>query len=123
VNQETKSFPEIHMNIENKKASSFDQTIIEAVDQTFSKLGIKVKQTLYSSLEADYKITKEDIPVRIGDFTNALEKIFGASALLLEIDVMKTMRQKVPAFTCEVKNTNLAFGDYLESLKSFMEVS
>lgn len=123
MNQETKSFPEIHIDLENKKASSFDQTIIDAVDQTFSKLGVKVKQALYSFLEADYKLSKEDIPGRIGDFVNALEKIFGASALLLEIDVMKTMRQKVPAFTCEAKNPNLEFDDYLKSLKSFMEAS
>lgn len=79
MNQETKSFPEIHIDLENKKASSFDQTIIDAVDQTFSKLGVKVKQALYSFLAADYKLSKEDISGRIGDFVNALEKIFGAS--------------------------------------------
>jgi hypothetical protein len=120
VNQETKSFPEIHIDLENRVESSFDQTIIEVVDLTFSKLGVKVKQTLYSSLAVDYKLSKENIPSRIEEFVGALEKIFGTSALLLEIDVMKTIRQKVPAFKCETKNPNLAFGDYLKSLKSYM---
>ena len=123
MNQETKRFPVTHLELGNTKISSFDQTIIEIVDQTFSKLGLKVKQTLYSCLEADYRLRKKAIPERIGDFVSAIEKIFGSSALLLEIDVMKAIRQKVPAFTCEAKNLHLGFEDYLKSLKRFMESS
>ena len=123
VNQETKSFPATHLELGNIKMSSFNQTIIEIVDQTLSKLGLKVKQTLYVCLEADYGLRKEAIPERIGDFVIAIEKIFGSSALLLEIDVMKAIRQKVPAFTCETKNLHLKFEDYLKSLKRFMESS
>lgn len=123
MNQETKSFSEIYVDLENINETSFDQTIRQAVDLTFSKLGVKVKQTLYSSLEVDYKLSKEDIPNKIGEFVNALEKIFGTSALLLEIDVMKTIRQRIPEFKCAAKNPDLAFVDYLASLKNFMEVS
>lgn len=123
MNQEIESFAEIHMDLNNKQNLDFDQIIAEVVDQTFSKLGTKIRQTLYSTLENNYKLNKKDIPERMEEFVNALEEIFGASALLLEIDIMKNMRQKVPAFKCEATNPNLAFGDYLKSLKTFMEAS
>jgi hypothetical protein len=111
------------MELNSTPTLDFDQIIIEVVDQTFSKLGTKVRQTLYSTLENNYKLNKQDIPDRIGEFVNALEEIFGASALLIEIDVMKKMRQKVPAFKCEVNNPDLGFGGYLKSMKRFLEAS
>jgi len=123
VNQETKSLPIIQIDLDDHNASGFDQTIIEVVDLTFSKLGIRVKETFYSSLAAEYKLSKENIPVMIEEFVEALEKIFGSSALLLEIDVMKTVRKKIPEFKFEAETSNLSFVSYLKSLKSFMEYS
>lgn len=123
MNQEIKSFVEIQLDLSSNPTLDFGQIITEVVDQTFSKLGTKVRQTLYSTLENNYKLNRKDIPDRIGEFVNALEEIFGASALLLEIDLMKNMRQKVPVFKCETNNPHLAFGDYLKSLKTFMEAS
>jgi hypothetical protein len=123
VIQETKSLLELHIELENPKAPSFNQTIIEAVDLTFSKLGSKIKQTIYSSLEIDYKLSKEDIPCRTKDFVDAMEGIFGKSALLLEIDLMKNLSQKVPKFKCATSNPKLTFCEYLISLQSYMETS
>lgn len=123
MNQEIESYAEIRMDITCNQTPDFSQILIEVVDQTFSKLGTKVRQALFSTLENNYKLNRKDIPDRIGDFVNALEKIFGASALLIEIDVIKNMRQKVPTFKCESDNPNLAFGDYLNSLKRFMDAS
>ena len=123
MNQETKSLPIIQIDLDDHNASGFDQTIIEVVDLTFSKLGIRVKETFYSSLAAEYKLSKENIPVMIEEFVEALEKIFGSSALLLEIDVMKTVRKKIPEFKFEAETSNLSFVSYLKSLKSFMEYS
>jgi hypothetical protein len=91
------------------------------MDQTFSKLGVPTKHALYSFLETNYKLSKEDIPNRIEDFVNALEQIFGTSALLIEIDLMKSMQQKVPSFIFKIENADLNFEYYLKSLKSFTE--
>jgi hypothetical protein len=123
VNQETKTFPIIHIDLEDNNPSKFDQTIIEAVDLTFSKLGVRVKEVFYSSLATEYKLSKEKIPVMIDEFVVALEKIFGSSALLLEIDVMKTVRKKIPEFKLETESSELTFVSYLKSLQSFMENS
>ena len=123
MNQETKNFPIIQIDLDDNNSSKFDQTIIEAVDLTFSKLGVRVKEAFYSSLATEYKLSKEKIPVMINEFAVALEKIFGSSALLLEIDVMKTVRKKIPEFKFEAENSELTFVSYLKSLQSFMEYS
>ena len=111
---QTESLPKIEVDF---KSSCFEALVIEAIDQTFLKLGIEAKQAFYSFLEVHYKLNKEDIPDRIRDFVNALEQIFGTSASLLEIDVMKSIRQKAPSFIYIVKTPALSFEDYVESLK------
>jgi len=123
VNQETKNFPIIQIDLNDHNSARFDLTIIEAVDLTFSKLGVRVKEVFYSALAKEYKLNKENIPVMIEEFVAALEKIFGPSALILEIDVMKTVSKKIPEFKFETESSNLTFVSYLKSLKGFMEYS
>ena len=123
MTQEIKSLPIIQIDLGNHDASRFDRTVIEAVDLSFSKLGVRVKEAFYSSLAAEYKLSKENIPVMIEEFVEALEKIFGSSSLLLEIDVMKTLRKQIPEFKFETESSDLSFTNYLKSLRSFMEYS
>ncbi len=112
------NFPKIRLNF---NSTSFDKTILEALDQTFSKLGEEVKQKFYFFLDVNFKISKENIPDQIGDFVCALESIFGASASLLEMDVMKTLRQNVPSFTYVAESPEISFERYLFSLKQYIE--
>jgi hypothetical protein len=123
VNQETKNFPIIQIDLDDHCAPRFDQTIIEALDLTFSKLGVRVKEVFYSTMAIQYKLSKENIPVMLEEFVAALEKIFGSGALILEIDVMKTVSKKIPEFKFEIKSSNLTFISYLKSLKGFLEYS
>lgn len=115
---QTKTLPRILINFQS---SDFEELVVEAIDQTFSKLGTEIKQEFYSFLNVHYKLSKEDIPNRIGDFVDAIEKIFGTGASLLEIDVMKSLRQKVPSFIFTVNNPDFSFEDYLESLRRHVE--
>lgn len=112
------NFPQIPLDF---NSSSFGDAILEALDQTFSKLGEAVKQKFYFFLDTNFKISKENIPNRIGDFVYALESIFGASALLLEMDVMKTLQQNVPSFIYVVASPEISFEGYLFSLKRHIE--
>lgn len=118
---QTSSIPEIRINSSEIINPNFEELVIEAIDQALLKLGEETKQSVYSLLEVDYKLARKDIPNRLGDFVNALEQIFGISALLIEIDVLKKIRQKVPSFTFIIENADLNFKDYLKSLKCFME--
>ena len=114
---QTSDFPEIQFELE---LNGSDEVLTEAIDQAFTKLGAKVKPTLYSILEAQYKLNKKDLSNKTLDFVNALEQIFGASSILVEIFVMKSIRQQVPLFCYAVENDDINFLDYLESLKSYL---
>ena len=115
---QTESLPKILVNF---KSSDFEELVIEAIDQTLSKLGMGIKQTFYHFLEVHYKLSKEDVPNRIGDFVDALEKIFGTGASLIEINIVKTLRQKIPSFLYIAKSSDLVFEDYLELLRRHFE--
>jgi hypothetical protein len=67
---------------------SFEELLLEAIDEGFSWLGESEKQTIYFYLEKKYKISKRDIPFRIEDFAEAIEDIFGLGAKLLEIRII-----------------------------------
>jgi hypothetical protein len=89
--------------------------MIEAVDDGLSLLGDHSKQVLYSYLEKTSKIKKQDIPEKIEEFTNAVERIFGEGARLLEIEIMRQLYKKVE-YKIEYPSgkNDLLFVDYVE---------
>ena len=61
----------------------------------FTLLGEKARTSIYIQLEIHFAIPRKDIPKRVGDFSDALEQIFGLAAPQLEILIMKYLNQKV----------------------------
>jgi hypothetical protein len=98
---------------------NFEKVLLEAIDESLSCLGKSGKQTIYFHLKTEYKLSKQDIPSRIEDFTEALEDIFGLGAKLLEINIMKSMFTKMgylqPRFHAE---QSLEFTKYIESART-----
>ncbi len=82
------------MNLELTK-KAFEILLLEAVDDALSSLGDSAKQSIYFHIENNSKIAKRDIPYRIKDFADGLEKIFGLGAKFLEILIMKKLYEKV----------------------------
>lgn len=79
-------------------APSFDNLLLEAIDDAFSSISEQVKAALYFHLENTLQIKKSDIPFQIVDFSDALEKIFGTTGSRhLEILIMKTLFDKLKA--------------------------
>jgi hypothetical protein len=74
---------------------SFYDTLLEAIDEGFSSLGESVKVAIYFHLENTFRIKKREIPFRVDDFSDALEKLFGLGARHLEIIFMKNIHAKV----------------------------
>jgi hypothetical protein len=74
---------------------SFYETLLEAIDEGFSSLGESVKVAIYFHLENTFGIKKREIPFRIDDFSDALEKLFGLGARHLEIIFMKNIHANV----------------------------
>ncbi len=102
-------------------SSKFDEIFLQAIDNTFSALlGENAKQAFFSFLDKKYLLSEKEVPSKIGDFVDGLEKIFGASASLLELEAMKNLKKNVPLFCYLPKNSDLSFKAYAESLKEVM---
>jgi hypothetical protein len=101
---------------ENK--TKFEEVLLEAIDEGLSLLGESSKQAVYFHLEKAFKMNRLDIPYRIEDFTDAIEKLFGAGAKILEIHIMKCLFKKVGYnFKHYPKQKNLTFTEYIAAVK------
>ena len=112
----------IELSLSEETEKTFEELIVEVIDQVFLSFDPRVKNSFYSILKTDYNLDKNDIPYRIGDFVNALEEVYGISALLVEVAILKKVCQELPAFTFVVENAQLNLVDFLKSLKIFMEI-
>jgi hypothetical protein len=74
---------------------AFYDILLEAIDKSFLSLGEPVKTSIYLYLKNSMGIKKSEIPFRIDDFQNALEKLFGIGARHLEILVIKNLHEKI----------------------------
>jgi len=99
---------------------SFEEVLLESVDEGLSLLGESAKQAVYFHLEKEFKLNKKDIPYKIEDFTEAMENIFGVGAKVLEIRIMKNLFKNMgypfPYFRPRAQKY-LEFTKYIESAR------
>ena len=100
----------------------FDKLLLEAVDEGLSSIGASSKQAIYFHLEKGFKVKKHEIPYKIEDFADAIEKIFGLGANFLEILIMKRLYEKVGGQFKLRGSQDLAFTEYVATVKqSFLK--
>lgn len=80
-----------------KTEQEFNEVLLQSIDEALFTLGEKAKTGLYFHLQHTFALPKKDLPDRIGDFANALEKIFGQGAEQIELLIMKSLNKKVEA--------------------------
>lgn len=78
-----------------KRERKFSIILLKAIDEAFLTLGENARTAIYYHLESKFAISRQDIPDRIGDFSDALEQIFGLAAPQLEILIMKFLNRRV----------------------------
>ena len=88
----TQNKPQISADIISEE---FNKLLLEAIDEALSSLGEAVKNSIYSHLQNDFKIKRDEIPDRICEFSDILHKIFGLGAGRLEVRCMKNICEKV----------------------------
>ncbi len=109
----------------NTNRKKFEGVLLESIDEAFSTLGDNVKRVIYFHLTEKFMITKMDIPSKIDDFSDALEKIFGLGARKLEILIIAKLHDKISC-DYEWKGPNwlvpdLTFRQYVELSRSYYE--
>ena len=102
---------------------SFESLLLKAIDEGLSTLGDSPKQAVYFYLENKFKIKRHEIPCKIEDFVDALEKIFGLGAKFLEILIIKQLYEKVEQiFEWNEGQTDLIFTEYVVAARrSFLK--
>ena len=104
---------------EKKKTSigDFEEILQKSVEEVFSSFGISCKKAIYSQLERVFNIKKQEIPYKTEEFANALEKIFGYSAKLIELRIIEKLHKDIPNFVCSTATKDLVFTEYIASLR------
>ncbi|MEM3566277.1 MAG: hypothetical protein QXK18_05340 [Candidatus Bathyarchaeia archaeon] len=96
---------------------SFEEILLEAVDEALASLGDSAKQSIYYHLEEKFKIPRKEIPKRIGDFAEGLEKIFGIGARFLEILIMRKLYDRIGKPLEWDERKEFVFVNYVEAAK------
>jgi hypothetical protein len=115
----------VELTLDDDRA--FYDILLEAIDKSFLSLGEPVKTSIYLYLENSMGIKKPEIPFRINDFQNALEKLFEIGARHLEILIIKNLHEKIKIKyrrdmpPCVVPN--LTFQEYIRYVKMTYENS
>lgn len=105
-------------NPETENKTKFEEVLLEAIDEGLSLLGESSKQAVYFHLEKAFKMNRLDIPYRVEDFTDAIEKLFGAGSKILEIHIMKCLFKKIGYnFKHYSNQKNLTFMEYIAAIK------
>lgn len=96
---------------------TFDKAFLNAVDNALDSLGKSAKQSIYFHLESKFEIERDEIPRRIEDFADGLEKIFGVGAHFLEILIMKELHRRIGQPLEWDENKEFIFAEYIAAAK------
>ncbi|MEM3823647.1 MAG: hypothetical protein QXH87_01810 [Candidatus Bathyarchaeia archaeon] len=96
---------------------TFDELLLEAVDEALASLGESAKQSIYFHLQDKFKLSKDDIPKHVKEFADGLEKIFGVGARFLEILIMKRLYAHVGQPLEWDENEEFIFVNYVEAAR------
>jgi hypothetical protein len=114
--------PELRLEESKLTRKVFDKLLLEAVDEALASLGDSAKQAIYFHLEDKFKIARNEIPQRVEDFGDGLEKIFGMGAQFLEILIMKQLHERIGSPLEWDENKELVFIEYVAAARrSFLK--
>lgn len=102
-----------------KKSLSFNEALIEAVDEGLLILGESGREVVYFHLQHSYGLKKENVPENPEIFMDCLRKIFGLGAQVVEKSIIKILCRKLGIEY--VENKNYPFTRYLNYAKGVVE--
>lgn len=95
----------------------FEKLLLVAVDEGLSSLGESSRQAIYSYLDKNFRIKRQEIPRKIEAFAGAIENIFGQGASLLEILIMQKLHDKVGQQIKWQTSKDLTLAEYVSVAK------
>jgi len=100
----------------------FEKLLLEAVDEGLFLLGESSKQAIYYHLEKGFNLKRHELPYKIEEFADAIEKIFGLGANFFEILIMKRLYIKDGRTLKWQGSKDFTFTEYVAAVRrSFLE--
>jgi hypothetical protein len=97
---------------------SFENILLDAIDEGLSSVSDSAREAIYFHLKKSFNIEKRDIPYKIEEFDDAMEKIFGVGAKTLEIFIMKRLCEEIGQnVKYNRKPKDLVFTEYIRAAK------
>jgi hypothetical protein len=96
----------------------FDAILLEAIDKALSSLGESIMQIIYFHLEKSFFIKRDEIPYRLGAFTQAIENIFGVGVDVLEILIVKKLYEEIGEAFDRNESGRFSFAECVTAAKS-----
>jgi hypothetical protein len=75
--------------------NNLNKALIDAVDSGLLILGENSRMAIYFHLDKTFKIKREEIALKFGEFKKALENIFGPGAEIIKAVITKELQTKL----------------------------
>ena len=86
---------------------NFSRIVLAAIEEGLSSLGNSPREAIFYHLEASFQLKKQDIPLNLTEFRQALEKIFGPGTLYIEKLITRRLCEKLGLSFEDDENVNL----------------
>lgn len=86
----------------------FNRVLLDAIEGGLSSLGDSPKNAIFYHLETSFHLKKEDIPLNLLEFQQALDKVFGPGAPYLEKLIIRRLCERLGIDFEEPEHVDLA---------------
>lgn len=73
----------------------FNRVLLDAIEGGLSSLGDSPREAIFYHLETSFRLKKENIPLNLPEFKQALERIFGPGAPYLEKIIIRCLYERL----------------------------
>ena len=103
------------------KQQSFNDILLDSIDDGLSVLGNEPKQAVYQYLSSIHALYREQIPERVDDFAVGMRKALGSASKVIERLILKKLFQRLGSPFKET--SGLEFPDYVIDARRRFEIT
>jgi hypothetical protein len=103
------------------KTQSFNELLLDCIDEGLSILGNEPKQAIYQYLSSIHALDREQIPEKVDEFSAGMRKALGSASKVIERLILKKLFQKLGSNFREA--SNLEFTDYVMEARRRFELT
>jgi hypothetical protein len=103
------------------RGQSFNEVLLDCVDEALSVLGNEPRQAVYQYLSTIHSLDREQIPDKVDQFAAGLKKALGGASRVIERLILKKLFQRIGSPFRET--ADLEFTDYVGEARRRFEIT